>query len=191
MIPPRLRRGDPIGKLVDYWNMLIDHLNEIRLVPGNGISVSRMPAGTIIKALGTGNTNAGTSVIQNSSGPFAVVVKNIGDEANSQMAAVLCNSANEKSETAGLLTVGSYRELIPVQNFSLISGTLFLDILYDDEKEKYICKFSLQKSLPETADEKRYIYRISEIQYNEETKSYTAHQIHPCGDIEVVGRWVK
>lgn len=51
MIPPRIQRGDPIGKLVDYWNILIDHLNEIRLVSGKGISISKMPSGTVINAL--------------------------------------------------------------------------------------------------------------------------------------------
>lgn len=48
MIPPRIKHGDPIGKLVDYWNILIDHLNETRLVSGRGINISKMPAGTII-----------------------------------------------------------------------------------------------------------------------------------------------
>ena len=48
MIPPKLHRGDPIGKLFNHWNMLIDYLHEIRLVSGSGISVSRKTAGTVI-----------------------------------------------------------------------------------------------------------------------------------------------
>ena len=70
MIPPRLRRGDPIGKLVDHWNMLIDHLNEIRIVAGSGISVTKMPAGTVIKA----GSYRGTSGTSGSPGLFQVTI---------------------------------------------------------------------------------------------------------------------
>ena len=50
MIPPKLKRGDPTGKIFDLWNMLIDHLNGDRLVPGCGIRLTRMPSGVVISA---------------------------------------------------------------------------------------------------------------------------------------------
>lgn len=191
MIPPRLRRGDPVGKLVDHWNMLIDHLNEIRLVAGYGISINKMAAGTIIKVLHNRGNSGQSSIISGGTGPFAVDILNTGNEENPALKAVLHNSSSAESKTAGLLTIGSYRESVPKQEFDPVSGTLFLDVVFDDKTEKYTCKFALQAKLPDTSDQKRYIYRIAEIQYNSETQKYVAVQIHPYGDIEVSGRWVK
>ena len=71
------------------------------------------------------------------------------------------------------------------------NGVVILDITYDDEAEDYTATFSLEEQLPETKDEKRYILRIAEIFYNNDTESWTVAQMRPVGDIEVTGRWVK
>ena len=157
MIPPRLRRGEPIGKLVDHWNMLIDHLNEIRIVAGNGISVSKMPSGTVINARrGSGNSSNGT-VTALLAGPFAVSSVNDGTVESPSWQVVLHNSANPQGDVAGLLTIGSYREEIHKQFFDPQKGVLFLDVIYDDESEEYSCTFALEESIPDTGNEKRYI----------------------------------
>ena len=70
-------------------------------------------------------------------------------------------------------------------------GVVILDIVYDDDTEEYDVLFSLEDELPETTDEKRYILRIAEISYDEDTETWSAAQIRPVGDIEVTGRWVK
>ena len=191
MIPPRLRRGDPIGKLVDHWNMLIDHLNEIRIVAGGGISVSKMPAGTVISARGKSGGSTGSSAASFLAGPFAVSMLNTGSADSPSWQVVLYNSAAPESKIAGMLTIGSYREEIQKQFFDPQEGVLFLDATYDENSEKYTCSFALEENIPDTGDEKRYIYRIGEISYDDNTKNYKTSQIHPFGDIDVLGRWVK
>lgn len=84
MIPPRIRRGDPIGKLADYWNMLIDHLNESRLVPGRGVSISRMPAGTVIHTLNHAKAaGLGQAPVQKTEYNGYFTLKNLGQDNDS------------------------------------------------------------------------------------------------------------
>lgn len=107
MIPPRIRRGDPIGKLVDYWNMLIDHLNESRLVPGRGVSISRMPAGTVIHTLNHAKAaGLGQAPVQKTeyNGYFTckLLDRNDDDIKNNQVRVAVCDGEtwNEENETS-------------------------------------------------------------------------------------------
>ena len=102
----------------------------------------------------------------------------------------LHNTASENG-VAGMLTIGSRRKQIADQEWPPKAGVVILDITYDDKAEDYTATFSLEETLPETKDEKRYILRIAEISYNNDMESWSAAQIHPVGDIEVLGRWVK
>lgn len=188
MIPPRLQKGDPFGKLMNYWNMLIDHLYESRLVSGYGVSVSRRPAGTIV-SISRARSGSGSGAMGLApTGPFAVEI--LTDNSGKQTV-TLHNSRAPDGETAGLVTIGSFRETVKKQTYSPKAGVLFLDVVYNSEKDSYSCSFALETRLPETKDEKRYIYRIAEITWNSEKKVYYSAQIHPVGDIEVKGRWVK
>ena len=187
MIPPKLQKGDPFGKVMTCWNMLIDHLNEIRLVAGSGISITRRPAGTILSAQSAAG-GGGVSAAAAQTGPFAVEL--IYDDKGSATV-TLYNSGNPSGETAGLVTIGSFMETVKKQTFAPKQGVVFLDITYNAEADKYTCSFALESKLPETRDEKRYIYRIAEISYDSSTKEYKSTQLHPVGDIDVRGRWVK
>ena len=95
------------------------------------------------------------------------------------------------SGIAGLVTIGSFREEVPDQQWTPKTGVVFCDITYDDEAETYLVLFALEETLPQTEDEKRYLERIAEISYDADTATWTAAQIRPVGDLEVGGRWVK
>lgn len=187
MIPPKLQKGDPFGKVMTCWNMLIDHLNEIRIVPGRGISITRRPGGTILSAQSSAS-GGGASAATEQTGPFAVEL--LYDDKGTA-AVTLYNNGNPSGETAGLVTIGSFRESVKKQTFAPKQGVVFLDITYDSDADKYTCAFALESKLPETRDEKRYIYRIAEITYDSSTKEYKSTQLHPLGDIDIRGRWVK
>ena len=59
------------------------------------------------------------------------------------------------------------------------------------DPDEYDVIFDLEEELPDTGDEQRYILRIVEITYDDESETWAAHQIRNYGDIEVLGRWVK
>lgn len=187
MLPRKLLKGDKFAVLYDLWNQLIDHLHETRPVAGTGIRIQRLPAGTVISAAGSSGRGGSGIAAADDEGPFAVTIEN--PDENSWMVK-LHNTASE-SGIAGMLTIGSRRMQISDQEWEPKNGVVILDITYDDETEDYTVTFSLEEQLPETKDEKRYILRIAEISYNSDTESWTAAQIHPVGDIEVLGRWVK
>ena len=101
------------------------------------------------------------------------------------------HAVSECFGVAGMVTIGSRRMQIEDQVWEPKPGVVILDIVYDDDTEEYDVLFSLEDELPETTDEKRYILRIAEISYDEDTETWSAAQIRPVGDIEVTGRWVK
>lgn len=105
MIPPRIQRGDPIGKLVGYWNVLIDHLHEIRLVPGRNVSISRMPAGTVINVLNNmKSVVSGQAATAEYNGYFTckLLDRNENDIKNNQVRVAVCDGEtwNEEKETS-------------------------------------------------------------------------------------------
>lgn len=124
-------------------------------------------------------------------GPFAVTIEDLNENGNQPNWTVRLHNSASESGVAGMLTIGSQRMQISDQEWSPKNGVVILDITYDDEAEDYTATFSLEEQLPETKDEKRYILRIAEIFYNNDTESWTVAQMRPVGDIEVTGRWVK
>ena len=187
MLPRKLLKNDKFIVLYDLWNQLIDHLHETRPVAGTGIRIQRLPAGTVISAAGSSGRGGSGIAAADDEGPFAVTIENPDENS---WTVKLHNTASE-SGVAGMLTIGSRRKQIADQEWPPKAGVVILDITYDDEAEDYTTTFSLEETLPETNDEKRYILRIAEISYNSDTESWTAAQIHPVGDIEVLGRWIK
>lgn len=192
MLPRKLLRNDKFIVLYDLWNQLIDHLQSSRPVAGAGIKIQRLSAGTVFSA-STGKSGGGTGGVTElgNKGPFAVTIESAdkGKE-NSNKVVKLHNSAS-KSGVAGMVTIGSWRKEIADQEWSPQKGVVILDVTYNDGSEDYTATFSLEEKLPDTKDEKRYILRIAEISYDSDTKKWSAAQIHPVGDIEVTGRWVK
>lgn len=192
MLPRKLLKGDKFAVLYDLWNQLIDHLQSSRPVPGAGIRIQRLPAGTIISAArSSGKSGSSVAVDTGDEGPFAVTVEPVDEEQENPEQVVRLHNTASESGVAGMLTIGSRRKQIADQEWPPKAGVVILDITYDDESEDYTVTFSLEETLPETKDEKRYILRIAEISYNNDTESWSAAQIRPVGDIEVLGRWVK
>ena len=154
---------------------------------GDGSTILRSAAGSLRAVTGEGGD--GNGEVSNDGGPFAVEVYNAGSDGSPEWRIRLFNSKSE-SGNAGLVTVGSYREMIPDQEWHAKQGVVYLDITVNDAGE-YAVVFDLQPRIPETRDEKRYVLRIAEIIYDVETKLFAASQTRPYGDIEVAGRWVK
>ncbi len=194
MLPGKLEDGNFISmirKWSEMWNgQLLDHLQSMRLIAGNGIRLRYYSNGTMIEAENPSGVGAAPVRTEEDAGPFAVEVYNAGSDESPEWRVRLFNS-DSRSGKAGLVTVGSYREMIEDLDWDAEPGVVYLDITYDPETEKYNVIFDLEDELPETGDEQRYILRIGEITYDEETETYTAHQIRDYGDIEVLGRWVK
>ena len=188
MIPRKLLRGDKFTSLYDLWNQLIDHLYEIRLFAGSGIQLQRLPAGMRISASIGGGGGSGSSGSFGTTGPFAVTIEGSADSRNEMIK--MHNSASD-GEIAGLVTIGSSRFEIPNQQWEPAEGVVFCDITCDAESGEYQVLFSLERKLPETQDEKRYILRLAEVTYDRELKRYDVAQVRAVGDIEVLGRWVK
>ena len=191
MLPRKLLRGDKFVVLYDLWNELIDHLQSMRPVAGNGITLQRLSAGTVISTVRTSGKSAAGVSAGADDGPFAVTIENVnegGDQTDWRVK--LHNSASE-SGVAGMVTIGSRRMQIKDQVWVPKNGVVILDIVYDGDTEEYDVLFSLEDEIPETTDEKRYILRIAEISYDENSETWSAAQIRPVGDIEVTGRWVK
>lgn len=192
MLPRKLLKNDKFIVLYDLWNQLIDHLQSCRPVAGAGIRIQRLPAGTVFSAsAGSSGGGAAGVTAAGDEGPFAVTIEPVDEEQENPGLVVRLHNTASESGVAGMLTIGSRRKQIADQEWSPKAGTVILDITYDDEAEDYTATFSLEETLPETKDEKRYILRIAEISYNNDTESWSAAQIHPVGDIEVLGRWVK
>jgi|GEM_PF-6588483 len=195
MLPGRLEEGNFISmirKWSEMWNGLLrDHLQSMRLIAGNGIRIQHYPSGTVVSAdVPSGGGTISMPPDEEDGGPFAVEIYDASTDGTPEWRVKLFDSAGE-SGNAGMVTIGSYREMIEDQEWEAEAGELYLDVTYDPETEEYKIIFDLEEELPETGDEKRYILRIAEIVYDEQTDSYTAHQIRDCGDIEVTGRWVK
>lgn len=148
-----------------------------------------MDAGGMLRTV-PGDGDGSTAVSKEKGGPFALEIYNAGSDETPEWRVKLLNSES-RSGKAGLVTIGSYREMIEDLDWDAEPGMVYLDVTYDPETEEYNVIFDLEDELPETGDEQRYILRIGEITYDEETETYTAHQIRDYGDIEVLGRWVK
>ncbi len=192
MLPRKLLKGDKFAVLYDLWNQLIDHLQSSRPVAGTGIRIQRLPAGTVFStARSSGKSGSSMTVDDGDEGPFAVTIEDLNENGNQPNWTVRLHNSASESGVAGMLTIGSQRMQISDQEWSPKNGVVILDITYDDEAEDYTATFSLEEQLPETKDEKRYILRIAEIFYNNDTESWTVAQMRPVGDIEVTGRWVK
>lgn len=195
MLPGKLNGGNFVALIKawrDMWNsQVLDHLLASRIVAGSGITVQRLPAGTVISAIRRSGGGGAAAVIHDDAGPFAVTIeiKDGSTPEQTEYEVVLHNTASE-SGIAGLVTVGSYREEIEDQQWRPQEGVVYLDITWDDDTEDYTVIFELESGLPDTADEKRYILRIAEITYDSETDTWSAAQIRPPGDIEVLNRWV-
>lgn len=191
MLPRKLKKGDKTALIFDRWNQLVDYLHEIRLVGGAGIRLAKMTSGTVISAMTTAGGGGGAMVDDAARGPFAVTIENKGSDETPEWTVRLHNSANTASAWAGMVTVGSRRSFHAVQTWTAKEGVVYLDVTYDVETENYQVLFALEVELPATADEKRFVLRITDIAYDSDADRYTATQIRPVGDIEVLGRWVK
>lgn len=191
MLPRKLIRGDKFVVLYDLWNELIDHLQSIRPVAGTGITLQRLSAGTVISTVRTSGKSAAGVSAGADDGPFAVTIENVNEGGDQTDWRVKLHNTASESGVAGMVTIGSRRMQIEDQVWEPKPGVVILDIVYDDDTEVYDVLFSLEDELPETTDEKRYILRIAEISYDEDTETWSAAQIRPVGDIEVTGRWVK
>lgn len=177
--------------IFDRWNQLIDYLHETRLIPGTGVRISKMPAGSVISAMPTSSGIGSPTVDDDARGPFAVTIEDNGTDETPAWKVKLHNTASSTSTGAGMVTIGSHRRLYDVQTWDARSGVVYLDITYDEESEDYTVLFALENELPATADEKRFVLRIADIAYDSDADRYTATQVRPVGDIEVLGRWVK
>lgn len=190
MIPQKLKRGDRFALIFDRWNKLVDYLHEIRLVPGRGINIARLPSGIVISSSTAPSGRGGSVAADVARGPFGVTVEDDGDGVEPAWKVRLRNTAGS-SRFAGMVTIGSHRRLCDVQTWDAREGVVYMDITCDDESDGYRIVFALEDELPATADERRFVLRIADIAYDSEADIYTATQVRPVGDIEVLGRWVK
>ena len=152
-----------------------------------------MDAGGTLRLVGSGSGDGTAGAAETKAGgPFAVTIEDVSEDGAAEPEwTILLHNSKSESGTAGMVTIGSYREMIEDQEWDPQEGIVYLDITYDPETEEYDIIFDLEDELPETGDEQRYILRIAEITYDAETETWTAHQIRDYGDIEVLGRWVR
>lgn len=183
MYPPHSPRpGEPLE--ARWGAQLIQWIKDSVIPRGDG-RTTRVD-GNIISV-----RNGGGVAEDKDKGPFAVTIEDLSENGDSPRWVVRLHNTASESGVAGMLTIGSRRVSVNDQEWEPKTGVVILDITYDDEAEDYTAIFSLEETLPETVDEKRYILRIAEISYDSDTESWSAAQIHPVGDIEVLGRWVK
>ena len=165
MLPGRLEDGNFISmirKWSEMWNgPLLDHLQSMRLIAGNGIRIQHYSNGTVIEAAAASGGGSAAVEPETEGGPFAVEIYNAGPDETPEWRVKLLNS-DSRSGKAGLVTIGSYREMIEDLDWDAEPGMVYLDITYDPETEEYNVIFDLEDELPETGDEKRYILRIAE-----------------------------
>ena len=145
MIPPRIKRGEPVGKLVDYWNALIDHLNEIRLVPGQGVSISKMPAGTVINVLNYVKTAVSGQVSNpikatEYEGYFCVspLDRDEDDKTKQQLKVRVYDSGNKLSDNwAGYAIINSTSYLVAsASGLLLTSAVPYIVLRFDVQNKK-------------------------------------------------------
>ena len=196
MLPGKLTDGNFINlikKWRDMWNdILLDHLQSMRLVAGPGVRIQRLASGTVISVeRGSGGSSPSAVARDSEGGPFAVEVYNANEDGDEPEWKIKLFNSGSESGNAGMVTIGSFREEFEDQEWGAQEGVVYLDVTYDPDTEEYDIIFDLEEKLPDTGDERRYILRIAEISYDAETETWTAHQIRDYGDIEVIGRWVQ
>lgn len=197
MLPGKLDGGNFIS-LIKRWqtmwnNVLLEHLQSMRLVAGHGIRIQKLASGTVISAERAGAAIAGSAAsMETEGGPFAVTADlTTNDDSGELSWIILMHNSNSDSGKAGMVTIGRYREVISDRKWDARAGVVYLDVTYNDEDDAYTVIFDLEDELPDTEDEKRFILRIAEILHDTENDTYTVCQIQPFGDIEILGRWVK
>lgn len=197
MLPGKLDGGNFIS-LIKRWqtmwnNVLLEHLQSMRLVAGHGIRIQKLASGTVISAERAGAASAGSAAsMETDGGPFAVTAELTTDDDSGDLSWIIrLHNSNSNSGQAGMVTIGRYRKVISDQEWDAQAGVVYLDVTYNDEDDAYTVIFDLEDELPDTEDEKRFILRIAEILHDTENDTYTVSQIQPFGDIEILGRWVK
>lgn len=185
-VPPRR-----VSQIEPSWFRTLNECLEFAMThpQGDGSTILQDPAGSL-RLVGGGDGDGSSSPSSEDSGPFAAEVYNAGTGETPEWRVRLFNSKSA-SGTAGIVIIGSYRKTVEDMDWPAQTGMLYLDITYDSETREYKVLFDLEDALPETGDERRYILRIAEITYDEQSDSYTAHQIREYTDVEISGRWVK
>lgn len=131
IIPPKLTHGDNLASLFEKFNRVIDYLREIRLVAGNGIRISRQPAGTTIES--TATASGGTPATPPQGHAFDAELINKGTEENPDYYVRIYNSSLPDSPYAGVVVVYEWDMPIPVTELKVTTQDGFfvvLDITY-------------------------------------------------------------
>lgn len=131
ILPPKLTHGDNQGNLFEKFNSVIDYLREIRPVAGNGVRISRLPAGMKIESTATG-TGGGVSAGE-AGHPFDAQIINKGTSENPQYYVKIYNSAMPDSPYAGIVEVYEWSSPVPVTELRVTTQDNFfivLDVTY-------------------------------------------------------------
>jgi len=146
MIPPKLTHGDNLANLFEKFNAVIDYLREIRLVPGSGIRINRLPAGTTIES--TATATGGTLPIPPEGHPFDAKIINRGTEESPQYYVRIYNSSLPDSSYAGIVYVGDWDIYVPAADIAVTTQNGFyidLTVTYTGEgRPPFSSGFSLR-----------------------------------------------
>jgi len=99
---------------------------------------------------------------------------------------VICNGASPTSSMAGVITNPSI--YVAKTEFSIITGKIFLEVIYNDSAETYSASFYQGTSITGSPNYSNPLMWYTEIA--EYTSSGQLIQYHTTGSIEITGRWL-
>lgn len=181
LLPPKLTHGDNLGNLFAKFNEVIDYLREIRLVPGSGIRINRLPTGTTIESTATASGGSPSAPAADEPHPFDVE----WIESGSEYTARIFNSALPDSPYAGTVYIGGYIYSVPVSTVTVGSDRKYIDIVvtYDAENNPVYTVQLQTRSGTVTDPLTTFRQCIAEVKYPDIDSRTT-------DDIHITGRWV-
>lgn len=135
MFPTKLQKGESYVVLLERYNQLVDYLRETRLVAGPGVSISRLPSGTVVNAP---RQPAAAVPTPPEGHPFDAQLVNKGTVENPDYYVRIYNSALPDSPYAGVVGIYEWDIPIPVTELKVPSGDgafVVVDVTYvkDDD----------------------------------------------------------
>ena len=132
MFPNKLQKGNTLADLLREYNQMVDYLRQTHLVAGPGVSISRLPSGTVLNA-SRQPVSPVSAPASNNPHPFDAELVNKGTDENPSYYVRIYNSALPDSPYAGVVIVYEWDIPIPVTELAVNTQNGFfvaLDVTY-------------------------------------------------------------